>query len=237
MSAVAGNESATGDMAAPGIGAEIRRAVFRDTRTFYEAGTVEPAPRLLAFARQHAGRAILDLGCATGGYCVALARHGFEVAGADTNAAYVRIARERGVAAHHVSGALPFGDASFDTVLLFEVLEHVREHDVILREARRVARKNVLITVPNCEGHEELRQRGLLLEHFADLDHRHFFTRESLQELLAGHYPRVVVKRGDPINPLALVGTRWLRRIAGAAWRLKLIRPRFHFRLYAVASV
>lgn len=232
------NASPSARGGALGIGAEIRSAIFRDTKTFYSnPDAIQPAPRLMAFARRNAGPVVLDLGCATGAYCLELTRHGFRVTGADVNADYVRIARSRGVDAHRIEGALPFADAAFDTVVMFEVLEHVAEPDSLLREAKRVARLNVLVTVPNCERHDELQQRGLLFEHFADLDHRNFFTGETLQELLAPHFRHVSITRGDPINPLALFRSRLPRMLAGAAWRLRLLRPRYHFRLYAVATI
>ncbi len=237
MAFFAGNDSTTAPAGLVSIGAEIRRAVFRDPKTYYANDeTVRPAPRLLAFARKHAGPSILDLGCARGGICLALSGHGFRVQGADLNPEYVRIARERGVDARLIAGRLPFADAEFDSVLLFEVLEHAADPHAVLSEAKRIARKNVLMTVPNRERHKERRQRGLLFEHFADLAHRQFYTARSLRELLAAHFVAVRVTRGDPLNPLALVGNRRLRFAARAAWRIRLIRPRYNFRLYAVAA-
>ena len=42
---------------------------------------------------------------------------------------------------------LPFDDSSFDLVISFQVLEHVREPDRFLREARRVARDGGVVLV------------------------------------------------------------------------------------------
>lgn len=222
----------------PTIGAEIRDAVLRNTPTHYAAHAPEPYHRLIDFARRHAGRNVLDVGCATGSYALALASSGFQVRATDINPDYVARARERGVDAVLArDGQLPFEDGAFDTVILFEVLEHVLDHGPLLREVRRVSRGNVLVTVPNCERSDELRTRGVMFEHFADLDHRHFFTRDTLEKLLSAHFPKVQVNRGDPLNPFGLCHGRWLRAIAGAAWRLRIVRPRFHFRLYAVAQV
>lgn len=221
-----------------GEGADIRAAVFRDTKAFYaQMEIVRPSATFLRFIRKNAGRQILDLGCATGGYCVALAKEGYAMRGADLNPEYVRIARSHGVEADHVGAALPYADGAFDTVLIFEVLEHLADPAALLREAKRVARRNVLITVPNCEKHAELQRVGLLFEHFADADHRNFFTAESLTRLLQTHFPRVKVERGDPINPLALVGNRWVRRLGSLARRLGVWRAHYHFRLFAVAEL
>ena len=108
------------------IGEEIRAGVFRDTKNYYEQVPADMVARqLLTFAKKHAGKEVLDLGCATGNYSLALASMGYSVKGADVNPRYVELARGRGVDAYLVQGPLPFADRSFDTVLLFEVLEHL----------------------------------------------------------------------------------------------------------------
>ncbi len=43
---------------------------------------------------------------------------------------------------------LPYKDASFDTVICSDVLEHIKPHDDAISELFRVARKKVIITVP-----------------------------------------------------------------------------------------
>ncbi|MGA9117668.1 MAG: class I SAM-dependent methyltransferase [Bacteroidota bacterium] len=220
------------------IGGEIRARVFRDTKEFY--ATFPPASvahSLIRFVRTHAGMKILDLGCATGNYCVHLSLRGYTMTGADIHPGYVQAARTRGVDAHLVGeGPLPFADRSFDSVLLFEVLEHLENPDALLAEARRVTRRNVLVTVPHCGGMEELQRQGLLFEHVADLDHRNFFTAETLRALLLRHFPHVQVRPGDGINPVALFRNRAIRLAGRLLVRLGLLRPAYYFRLFAVAG-
>jgi len=220
------------------IGEEIRAKVFRDTKSFYKTfpqGVV--GPELIRFARRHAGRRVLDLGCATGNYCAVLAKFGYDMTGADVNKEYVEIARNRGINAVPFSEKAPFPDGTFETVLVFEVLEHLTEPEKLVREARRLARKNVLFTTPNSGGIEGLQRQNLLFEHFADLDHRNFFTRDSLSELLKPHFRRVKVYEDEGINPLGLFGFRPIRLAGAALVRSHLWRPRFHFRLFALAEV
>ena len=45
---------------------------------------------------------------------------------------------------------LPFDDASFETVVCFEVLEHLDALHRVLDEIFRVARSNVIVSLPNC---------------------------------------------------------------------------------------
>jgi 2-polyprenyl-3-methyl-5-hydroxy-6-metoxy-1,4-benzoquinol methylase len=220
------------------IGEEIRARVFRDTKSFY--ATFPPdvvSPHLMRFARRHAGKKILDLGCATGNYCTALARLGFDVTGADVNKEYVEIARSRGVNAVPIADRVPFPDGSFDSVLVFEVLEHLPDPEIVVREARRLARKNVLFTTPNSGGIEGLQRSNLLMEHFADLDHKNFYTRDSLAGLLKPHFRSVSVIEDEGINPLGLFGFRPIRLAGTVLVRSHLWRPRFYFRLYALAEV
>jgi len=220
------------------IGRDIRDGVFRDTRNLYTAYPPDIVSRPhIRFVRKYAGKSILDLGCATGNYCVHLTGLGYSMAGADINPEYVRIARDRGVDARVIVERVPFDDLSFDTVLLSEVLEHVEDPTPLLADARRLARKNVLITTPHSGDIANLHQQNLLYEHFADLDHRNFFTQSSLEELLAPVFPRVRVWKGDGLNPLALFPGAPVRFVGRVLGRLHIIPPAFYFRLYAVAEV
>jgi ubiquinone/menaquinone biosynthesis C-methylase UbiE len=221
------------------IGEEIRAQVFRDTKTHYDNVPLDQVSRqLIAFAEKHAGAEVLDLGCATGNYSRRLRSLGYTVKGADINPEYVRIAREHDVDAYLVQGdTLPFPDKSFDTVILFEVVEHLRDPDIVLREAKRVARKNVLVTTPNSERITDLQRIGLLFEHFGDLDHCNFFTPVTFQGLLEKHFSRVVVERGNGINPLGLMPWKPVRFLGAVLGKLGILKPRFYFRLFAVANV
>ena len=153
--------------------------IFRDTKNWYL--TIEPyaSPKSINFVARHAGRKILDLGCATGGYCNSLNNLGFKCTGVDINPEYVKKAHENGIEAYTMEADnLEFPDNSFDTVLLFEILEHVDKPHKILKESKKVAKKNILITVPNCTQFFELKSAGLTYEHILERDHINFFTKK-----------------------------------------------------------
>jgi 2-polyprenyl-3-methyl-5-hydroxy-6-metoxy-1,4-benzoquinol methylase len=88
----------------------------------------------------------LDCGCAQGYYAAALAERGAStVVGVDAIERLVAKANELPhppTVSFQVASAeqLPFPDASFDGVLLNEVLEHVRDEQATLRELARVLR-------------------------------------------------------------------------------------------------
>jgi ubiquinone/menaquinone biosynthesis C-methylase UbiE len=87
------------------------------------------------------GRRVLEAGCGTGLILSRIAEIATEAVGVDLSAGMLARARERGL--NVVQGsvtALPFADASFDTVCSFKVLAHVPDIDGALRELARVTR-------------------------------------------------------------------------------------------------
>jgi len=63
--------------------------IFRNTEDWYLNTTDSVSNGLLKFAAQNAGNKILDVGCATGNYCVKLKKLGFSCVGIDINKKYV----------------------------------------------------------------------------------------------------------------------------------------------------
>jgi SAM-dependent methyltransferase len=192
---------------------------------------------LVRFARKHAGSTILDLGCGFGAYAGALQKEGLSCIGCDISLDYLRKAVTSGVAVTNVDSILPFRDRSFDTVLIFEVIEHVADLEKILKEAFRVARKNVLVTVPNSEDIELMKANDVIYAHMLSSDHLHFFEPRSLEELLKPYAKNVSIERSDPIYPFWFMSRSWPFYGLRFLFRLGLLKPRFFSRLYAVASV
>ena len=189
------------------------------------------------FAARHAGQKVLDLGCGYGAYSLALSKEGRACFGCDINLRYLTTAASAGLPAVVAEGALPFADKSFDTVLLFEVIEHVPLVEAILKEAFRVARKNVLVTVPNAEHLDLMKGNDVTYAHMLSSDHVHFFDPESLSRLLRSFSGTVQVERGDPIYPFWFLNRSGGYYALRALYRSGMVKPRFYSRLYAVAGV
>lgn len=93
-------------------------------------------------------RRILDVGSGRGKFIVDFMKRGGDVSGIEINPAYIAIARERARAAgidvkdvkiiEGVAENLPFPDRSFGFVNLSEVVEHVRDPNIVMREVSRV---------------------------------------------------------------------------------------------------
>jgi len=217
-----------------------KNEIFRDSKNSYPKEAGYASSRLVDFAIQHAGKRILDVGCATGEYCRILNKQGFECVGVDMNPEYVANARASGVEAYCMDAeSLKFADNSFDTVILFEVLEHLNNPDCVLKEVKRVARKNILVTVPNCSDFYKLRDKGLTYEHMLEMDHELFFTREDLEELLSNIFDedKILVREGEPMVVSGVGLPWWLQKLVSLLYRLKLIKTDIHFRLFAVITL
>jgi ubiquinone/menaquinone biosynthesis C-methylase UbiE len=91
------------------------------------------------------GQRVLDLGCGTGGFAVALSEAtGAQVVGCDRSASFLAYARERSTAVEWVQGDaedLPFADSSFDRVLMSLLLHQLDEPGRAIAEAFRVLRR------------------------------------------------------------------------------------------------
>lgn len=89
------------------------------------------------------GGAVLEAGCGTGLILRRLQQlnNGQATVGVDLSAGMLQVARTRGLRIAQASvDALPFPDASFDTVVSFKVLAHVPEIERALHELARVTR-------------------------------------------------------------------------------------------------
>ena len=150
--------------------------------------------------------------------------------------AYLRAAASK-VPVTAVGPVLPFPDRTFDTVLLFEVIEHIADFETVLKEAFRVARKNVLITVPHVGDLELLRSNDVTYSHMLSTDHVNFFDSESLERFLRQFSKNVQVERGDPIYPFWFLAKSSAYYVLRLLYRMRLLKPRFYSRLYAVASL
>jgi len=216
---------------------------LRDTRKFYLDASPEAfvAPGHVSFAKERAGREILDYGCATGNYCLTLAEAGFRCTGVDINESYAEKAREHGVNAHTIVAGrpLPFRNDSFDTVLLFEVLEHVPDYEFVLEEARRVARKNVLVTVPNCGEAPALLRASLVADHMLELDHVNFFTPETIERSLASIFRAYEIREEEYKDAafFRLLLPRFFAAGLSVLARSGLLRKKFSYRIFAEALI
>ncbi|MDD4868785.1 MAG: methyltransferase domain-containing protein, partial [Mycobacterium sp.] len=169
------------------------------------------------------GEDVLDLGCSEGMASLLLGQEGHQVVGVDINPAAVEVARQeltslpdfvrQNVRFELISaGRLPFDDASFDTVLMGEVLEHQTRPERLLAEARRVLRPGgvAVVTTPFGVLRDEDHKQTFYLSDFVELITR-FFHTEHLHTLgkyicYVGSVARVSgVSENGVVEPLRLL--------------------------------
>jgi SAM-dependent methyltransferase len=163
---------------------------------------------------------ILDVGCGVGSYGRGLLAQGYDWHGAEVSTSDCAALAHAGLPHTHVEGAhLPFPDATFDAALAIEVLEHIDEPRAFLTEIRRVAPRQLIVSVPNSELLGYLHHYLATPWHMLEADHKNFFTRWSLGSLLREFYPHVEVGFHTPYPLATPEGTP------------------LHYNLFAVASL
>ncbi|RJP75644.1 MAG: methyltransferase domain-containing protein [Candidatus Zixiibacteriota bacterium] len=127
----------------------------------------------------------LDVGCANGDSTAIMQQHrpALHLTGLELTDWGCREAARRHPDLRFVQGTashLPFADRSFDTVVLDHVIEHVVDPVPLILEAKRVARRRVVV--------------GLPLMHLNDPDHRIAWSLDDFRNLMKGFFPRVQVR-------------------------------------------
>ncbi|MCC6781282.1 MAG: methyltransferase domain-containing protein [Planctomycetes bacterium] len=145
--------------------------------------------------------AILEVGCGPGGMLEPLARFG-AVCGLDIAHDALRYCKHRGFprVATGSGTELPFADASFDVVALFDAIEHIEDDRAALAEVRRILKPGglVFISVP---AYQFLYSQNDRLVH-----HQRRYTRGQLERLLRGERltPRKLTYFNTFLFPLIL---------------------------------
>jgi SAM-dependent methyltransferase len=160
---------------------------------------------------------LLDLGCGVGGMLALLGAHG-RVFGVEPWHEGAVHCRQRGFPAVAVADAtaLPFADASFDVITMFDVLQHVEEDREALREARRLLREGgvLIVTGPAYQ--------WLWSNNDVVVRHRRRYTRPRLRRVLdAAGFAGARISYFNtllfPAIALSVLALKLKRRIAGGA--------------------
>lgn len=123
-------------------------------------------------------RNILDIGCGTGETLTFMKKvfPKSKLQGIDYLPEAVKYTKSRGHSARRADALhLPFADASFDAVLLLDVIEHIKDDSGVIKEAKRVLKPGgvIILTAPALQfiwsahdegqGHERRYTRHMLL--------------------------------------------------------------------------
>jgi ubiquinone/menaquinone biosynthesis C-methylase UbiE len=137
---------------------------------------------------------VLEVGCGEGFVLDYLVKRNpmLTLSGIDQNPAAVRMASQitaRGITYACADGQhIPYPDSAFEMVIISEVLEHVHTDPTeILREAMRVSRRYLLITVPREPYFQAITDCLLAFRTINDPEHINFWTKPQLQNWLRQH--------------------------------------------------
>jgi methionine biosynthesis protein MetW len=152
-------------------------------------GSGPPIPTVseetLHYVKEYAGKQVLDIGCGTGAYIKALLQEEYQCEGVENNQDYVSECLKDGLKVKYMDAhQLEYSQNSFDTVIMVEVLEHLAEPMIALKEAFRVARKNIIISVPNIDVIPIMSKYQIVPWHILEATHVNFFTPKILEAVL-----------------------------------------------------
>lgn len=174
-----------------------------------------PSSELLGLIDKYAGKTILDIGCGHGAYGKELIKKGYRYTGVEANEEYVKKSQKYFDTRYMRAEKLDFPGKSFDTILMSEVLEHLPDPYAAMRETARVARKNLIVSVPNIGPMVACVEYNVVMHHFMEATHVNFFTKTMLERFLKRYFPYVkIIEFGQFFN---LSGTRLYYHLAGIA--------------------
>jgi SAM-dependent methyltransferase len=144
----------------------------------------------------HADDVVLDAGCNNGSHTGAISSLSAKVYGFDRNLSQLAIAKSATQNTAKTNIFLCCGDAetpwpypngSFDVVAFLDVLEHLEDRSSALAEVKRLLKYDgrLLLAVPNRETTWKKHRASAGLFPYSDPDHKHEYTREELEDILA----------------------------------------------------
>lgn len=219
-----------------------RADLAREQATDRGWGSVR-AERLSALRQIQLG-VVLDVGCSSGDYVRLLRSGGVPAVGFDLLVDPLWRSDNGDSPPFGSADAerIPVVDGGVDTVIAFETLEHVPDHLAALAEIRRVARRRLVMSVPNAASPPWAAAAGLNHHHHVDRTHVNFFDLATLTDSIEGSgFSIEVAKPIHPIHPfipaLDALGLP-LRWTAALGTRLTVLaRRRYHGSILVVASI
>ena len=158
----------------------------------------EPGGETLQLIREYLlpHTSVLDVGCGAGAYGPPLIADGHKWLGLEVNPVCWQMLEERKLPFRRPtegSTSFPCSDQEFNDAICIEVLEHIAEPEVFLAELARSTRYRAVFSVPNLEVIPYFSDAQVVPWHLLEADHKSFFTRSSLRDLLGRHFRSVEV--------------------------------------------
>lgn len=221
---------------------------FKKNNEHYQPKFGYPSSHQFGLERVRPGEIVADLGCGPGYLSVALTLLGAKTIAIDRtlNADAVKNSF-RAIEADLEDFDFNFGETGVDSILILDVLEHLRSPEVFLTRLReRLSRQNprIVITTGNVAfgitrfvllfGQFNYGKRGIL-----DMDHCRLFTFGSLRRLLEMHGFQVLEETGIPAPFPLIFGNGWAGRLLLSLNRIaiRVFRSLFSYQIGMVARI
>jgi SAM-dependent methyltransferase len=131
------------------------------------------------------GAQALDIGCRDGYWSERLKERGYLVTSLDIEPHY------EGAITRDVENGLPFSDHSFDLIWCTEVVEHLRDPNILFKEIERIVRPGgeAILTTPNSAWwfYFVVGLWGWTPKRLQNADHKQFFNIAQLQLVAKGY--------------------------------------------------
>jgi len=138
--------------------------------------------KIMRFCKKSA----LDIGCNTGELVAFLNERNIYAEGIDSNESFITKARSKNVDLNFHCGIdlSIFRNNQFESVIAWNVLEHIENDDIALKEMLRIASNNVILCIPK---EDELSLPNSLVTYrpYVDPTHKHYYTPERIKNMVS----------------------------------------------------
>jgi SAM-dependent methyltransferase len=144
------------------------------------------------FVAPHLRGSVLDIGCGRGYGLEIVEGKGLTAVGVDVSLQFLRAARARLATAPLVNASgdgLPFASGSFDSIISFDVIEHIDDDQRFLDEVRRTTRQGAFIAVSSPNRLAASGRRRIPLNRF----HVREYASDEFYSLLSGTFSSVTM--------------------------------------------
>jgi len=144
------------------------------------------------FVAPHLRGSVLDIGCGRGYGLEVIQTTGLVAVGVDVSPDFLRDARTRSATAPLVNASgdrLPFSSGSFDSIISFDVIEHIDDDQGFLGEIKRLAREEAFIAISTPNRLVSSGKQNTPLDRF----HVREYCSDELCSLLAGTFSSVTI--------------------------------------------
>jgi SAM-dependent methyltransferase len=142
---------------------------------------------------------MLDFGCGRGNLVNLLRKHGRDCVGIEIDREQISVSMIPEVRPHVLqydgSLPLPYETNQFQSVVGFEVLEHIVNYEDVLHELARITMDYGVFSVPDMSGIPLCHTKNVVPWHLLEGTHVNFFTQQSFEKTLKRHFSSILMAK------------------------------------------